>query len=165
MIETPRLILRDWRPEDFERYYEFYQDEEMSRYVGGISNAEQAWRRLAGVIGHWTLRGYGYWAVEEKSSQRLAGCIGLWYSASWPEIELGYWLMSDMQGKGYAQEAGARCLRYGFEKLGCKSLVSYIHPDNEMSKKVALRLGGQYEDTKELLDLGPHCIYRYFPDD
>ena len=162
-LETERLWLRQWRAADFDRYFEFYQDAESSRYVGGLSSMEQAWRRLAGIIGHWTLRSFGYWAVEEKATGLLAGCVGLWYSASWPEIELGYWLMRDMQGRGYAHEASRKSLEFGFGHLNCASLVSYIHPDNDPSKRVATRLGGRYEATKELLDLGPHCIYRYVP--
>lgn len=160
-LETERLLLRQWRAEDFERYSQFYRDAALSRYVGGLNDAEQAWRRLAAIIGHWTLRGYGYWAVEEKASGLLAGCIGFWYSPAWPEIELGYWLLGDMHGKGYAQEAGAASLQYGFRHLDCDSFVSYIHPDNTPSKQVAVRLGGIYETTRELLTFGPHCTYWY----
>jgi len=162
-LETRRLLLRQWRAGDFDRYFEFYQDPEMSRYVGGLNDIEQAWRRLATIIGHWTLRGFGYWAVEEKATGLLAGCVGLWYSAGWPEIELGYWLLRDSQGRGYAHEACVKTLEYGFTSLGRESLVSYIHPDNEPSKRVAVRLGGHLEGTRELLNNGPHCVYRYFP--
>lgn len=162
-LETERLWLRQWRAEDFDRFFEFYQNEPMSRYVGGLGTKEQAWRRLAMTIGHWSLRGFGYWAVEEKASRRLAGCVGLWHSATWPEIELGYWLMPDMHGKGYAREAGRKSLEFGFGELRCTTLVSYIHPDNEPSKRVAESLGGRFEGIHPLLDLGPHCIYRYAP--
>ena len=159
--ETQRLFLRQLQERDFETVAEFYADEETARYTGGVATRDQAWRRMASLIGHWILRGYGYWAVEEKKTGHLAGCVGLWRSEGWPELELGYWLVRGMQGKGYAIEAGAEAKSFAFEVLGAKSLVSYIHPDNEPSKRVAERLGARFENVIELLSFGPHCIYRY----
>ncbi len=121
----------------------------------------RAWRHMAALVGHWTLRGYGIWAVEEKGSQEFVGSIGLWFPEGWPELELGYWLVPEAHGKGYATEAGMKSRDYAFDQLGAKTLVSYIDPTNEPSKKVAERLGAGYEKTIELLDLGPHCVYRY----
>ena len=116
---------------------------------------------MATLIGHWALRGYGYWAVEEQASGKLVGSVGLWRSEGWPELELGYWLAAEGQGKGYATEAGATARDQAFEVLATETLVSYVHPDNEPSKRVAERLGARYEKTIELLDYGPHCVYRY----
>lgn len=160
-LETERLVLRQWEARDFEPFATYYAAEETARYVGGVSSRDQAWRRLAAQIGHWTLLGFGYWAVEEKSSGEFAGCVGLWRSAGWPELELGYWLMPSMFGKGYATEAGAASRDFAWEIVGAESLVSYIDPENEPSKRVAERLGARYEATIELLSLGPHCVYRY----
>ncbi len=84
-LETDRLLLRQWRPDDFDHYAEYYADEELARYVGGACDRPQAWRRWAAEIGHWTLRGYGFWAVEEKQTGNLAGCVGLWFPDGWPE--------------------------------------------------------------------------------
>ncbi len=160
-LETDRLILRQWEEGDFEPYADFYADEAMARYVGGPSDREKAWRRFAALIGHWTLRGYGYWAVEEKASGRLAGSVGLWFSDGWPELELGYWLVPAMHGKGYAIEAGLASRDYAWEVVGAETLVSYIHPDNEPSMRVAKRLGARREELIELLDFGPHWVYRH----
>jgi RimJ/RimL family protein N-acetyltransferase len=160
-LETERLHLRQWRAEDFEPFAKHYADEEMARFVGGHSAREPAWRRMAMMIGHWALRGYGYWAVEEKATGRFVGCVGLWRSEGWPELELGYWLMREMQGKGYATEAALKAREYAYDALGADTLVSYIHPDNEASKRVAERLGARYEEIIELLDHGPHCVYRH----
>jgi RimJ/RimL family protein N-acetyltransferase len=112
-------------------------------------------------VGHWTLRGYGYWAVEEKETQAFVGCVGLSFPEGWPELELGYWLIPEAYGKGYATEAGLKARNYAFDDLGTKSLVSYIDPANEASKRVAERLGAKYDDTIDLLEHGPHCVYRY----
>ena len=161
--ETERLVLRQWQESDFEPYASYYADEEMARYVGGVSSREDAWRRMASLIGHWTLRGFGYWAVEEKATGKFVGCVGLWFPEGWPELEVGYWLTREMQGKGYATEATLRSRAFAYDEVGAKTVVSYIHPDNEPSKRVAERLGAHFEEVIELLDHGPHCVYRHPP--
>ncbi len=161
-IETNRLNLRRWRDEDFEQFAEFYSDEESARYVGGRKTLDEAWRHFALLIGHWQLKGFGYWLVEEKGSSDFVGGVGLWQSAGWPELELGYWLMPHHQGKGYAFEAAAKCKAYAKEVLQADSLVSYIDPSNAPSIKLAESLGAKYEQTIELLKHGPHGVYRHF---
>ena len=160
-LKTERLLLRQWEQRDFEFYAEYYADKEAARYVGGHCDRDKAWRRMAMLIGHWALRGYGLWAVEEKETGSFVGCVGLWFSDGWPELELGYWLRREMQGKGYAVEAARASRDYAYEVVGTETLVSYIHPDNEPSKRVAEKLGANFEEVIELLDHGPHCVYRY----
>jgi RimJ/RimL family protein N-acetyltransferase len=98
--------------------------------------------------------------VEEKASGALVGRIGLWRPEGWPELELVWGLLRDHHGKGYATEA-ARCARdHAFEAMGVDTLVSYIHPDNEPSKRVAERLGARLEQTIELFG-EPAGVYRH----
>lgn len=79
---------------------------------------------------------------------------------------MGYWLVDEAQGKGYATEAATRARDFAYGNLGASTLVSYIDPENEPSKRVAQRLGAWHESTIELLDLGPHCVFRHpGPDD
>ena len=160
-LETERLRMRQWRDDDFEAYAAYYADEETARFVGGQTERGTAWRRMAAIVGHWVLRGYGPWAVDEKATGRFAGSVGLWFPEGWADIELGYWLLPGMQGKGYATEAGAAARDHAFEVVGADTLISYIHPDNDPSKRVAERLGALYEETVELGTHGPHCVYRY----
>jgi RimJ/RimL family protein N-acetyltransferase len=124
-------------------------------------DSTSAWRHMAALAGHWVLRGFGVWAVVEKTTGNFVGSIGLWRPEGWPELELGYWLVPEARGTGYATEAGAKCRDFAFETLRAETLVSYIAPENEPSKRVAERLGARYEQTIELLKLGPHCVYRY----
>jgi RimJ/RimL family protein N-acetyltransferase len=154
--------LRQWCETDFSNFARYYADEENARYVGGKKNADQAWRHMALQIGHWALKGFGYWAVEEKQATSFVGCVGLWQSPGWPELELGYWLVKEHQGKGYATEACSRCVDYAREVLRSPSLVSYIDPANQASIRVARRLGAEYEGTIQLDTYGPHCVYRHF---
>jgi RimJ/RimL family protein N-acetyltransferase len=159
-LETERLRLRQCRPTDIEHFAVFFADEEMARYVGGACDRDDAWRRMAVIVGHWTLRGYGMWALEEKATGAFAGCAGLWFSDGWPELELGWWLMRNMQGRGYATEAALRTRHYAYDVLGADTLVSYIDPDNAASKRVAERLGAAFEGIIQL-NGQPACAYRH----
>jgi len=116
-VETERLNLRPWTSTDFDALAEFYAVESNAKYVGGVKDHDQAWRALAQQIGHCQLMGFGYWAVDEKVTGDFVGCVGLWKSAGWPELELGYWLMPQHQGKSLAIEAALRCKRYAQEQL------------------------------------------------
>ena len=84
-LETERLILREGRESDFETLVAFYADEEASKPVGGPLNRAQAWGRTAFNRGHWALRGYGNWALEEKATGDYAGWAGLWFPEGFPE--------------------------------------------------------------------------------
>ena len=161
-LETERLILRLWSEHDFDQFAKFYSDETNAKYVGGKKSLDQAWRHFALNIGHWQLKGFGYWAVDEKISGSFVGSVGLWQSAGWPEMELGYWLLNEYQGKGYALEAAIRCKEFAEQAVNAKSLVSYIDPDNGPSIKLAEALGANYEETITLLEHGPHGVYRHF---
>ncbi|WP_282609461.1 GNAT family N-acetyltransferase [Pelagibius sp. Alg239-R121] len=161
-LRTDRLFLRQWRAEDIEPYTRFFSDQDRSRYFGGLKNADDAWRHLALQVGHWHLNGFGYWAVEELGNRTFVGCVGLWRSLDWPELELGYWVDDRQQRRGFAEEAAAECISYARETLKSPSLVSYIDPANIPSQNLALKLGAKYEQTIELVEQGPHLVYRHF---
>ena len=160
-LETERLLLREFKAADFPHFKTVFTNPETARYIGGVKNQEQIWRLLACYIGHWQMKGYGKMAVVEKETQRFVGCAGLWDSDPWPELELGYWFLNEMQGKGYATEAATAVKNFAFAKLEAATLVSYIHPANLASIKLATRLGGVMDKTIDLLDFGPHQVFRY----
>lgn len=161
-LETERLTLRQWQSKDASSVIEFYKDPQNSKYVGGPRDNDQAWRGMALLVGHWQLKGFGYWAVEEKHSQNFVGCVGLWQSPGWPELELGYWIMEPYFGKGYAKEACVACIEVARGELNAESLVSYIDAENSPSIRLAESLGARYEKTIELATHGPHGVYRHF---
>ncbi len=160
-LETKRLKYRQWQESDYETVAEFYSHEENARCVGGIKTPEEAWRLLSTYIGQYHLRGYSYCALIEKESEQLVGTVGLYHSPNWPEPELGYWLLPEAQGKGYAIEAGMAVRDYALNDLNFKSLVSYIDSKNEPSKKLALKLGAEFDKVIPLLEYGDHEVYRY----
>ncbi|MGE5358401.1 MAG: GNAT family N-acetyltransferase [Bacteroidales bacterium] len=145
-IETPRLRLRSFREDDLPAYAALCADPEVMRYVRGHAiDRPEAWREMALFLGHWALRGYGMWAVEERASGALVGRIGLHYPDGWPEREVGWALAREVWGRGYATEGCRAALDYAFRSLGWPRIISLIHPDNERSKRLALRVGMQFE--------------------
>ena len=152
-LETERLILRMWREADFEAYAELCADPEVMRYLGGkVFDRTEAWRHMASMIGHWHLRGYGIWAVEEKESGSLVGRIGCINPEGWPGFEVGWTLKREFWGKGYATEAARRALEYGFKELDKPHVISLIHPENRASIRVAERLGETLEGNARVFD-------------
>ena len=145
IIETPRLTLRDWRGGDLDAFAAFSADAAAARYVGGVCSRDEAWRRMAAYAGHWTLRGYGLWAIEEKASGAFVGYSGLWFPEGWSEMELGWSLAKSAWGKGYATEAARRARDWAYHALGAKTLMSLIDKENYPSWAVADRLGATYE--------------------
>ncbi|MFK7941585.1 MAG: GNAT family N-acetyltransferase [Paracoccaceae bacterium] len=140
IIETERLHLRGLAPRDFAPLCAFYASDR-ARFVGGPLDPEQTWRTLATEIGHWSLRGYGRFGVEEKSSGTLVGVIGPWNPEGWPEPEIGWDLMNGHEGKGYATEAGRAALDYAYGTLGWPTAISLVADGNDGSAAVAKRLG------------------------
>jgi len=152
-LKTERLVLRMLREDDFEQYAAMLANPDVARYLSDgrpLSRAD-AWRQMAMIVGHWELRGYGMWAVEEAATGRLAGRIGFFRPEGWPGFELGWTLAREFWGRGYATEGARRALRYGFTELGREHVISLIRPDNLPSIKVAERLGERLEGSTELL--------------
>ena len=159
-LETARLILRMWREDDFEAYARICADPDVMRYLSGGKPFMrlEAWRHMAFLIGHWHLRGYGHWAVEEKASGQLIGRLGFLNPEGWPGFEIGWTIARESWGKGYATEGARRALDYAFTEMGRDHVISLIHPENRASIKVAERLGETHEGETEVLGM-PVLIY------
>lgn len=152
VIETPRLRLRGWRESDHAALAAFFASE-ASRFVGGPVSGDEAWRRMAMFIGHWALRGFGVFVIEERRSHAIAGYAGPWAPAGWPEPEIAWSLFEGFRGKGYATEAADAALSHAYGALGWATAVSYIAPANESSKRVAGRLGARFEALGEVRNI------------
>ena len=149
-LTTPRLRLRPFQEEDVGDCAAMCSDPEVMRFLGGKTwTRMDAWRHIATVLGHWQLRGFGLWAVEEAESAGFVGRVGFIQPEGWPGFELGWTLARDHWGKGYATEAAQRALEYAFTELDREHVISLIHPHNSASLAVAARLGQQYEETIE----------------
>lgn len=154
-LQTERLLLRGWRLGDFDRYADFMADPDVTRHLTGepMSRAD-AWRNMAMVAGHWSLRGYGMWAVERKSDRALIGRVGLHFPEGWPGLEVGWTLGREYWGQGYATEAARAAMRYGFLTQDVERLLSVIDVDNFPSHAVARRLGETRGEKFEIAHSG-----------
>ncbi len=158
-LETERLILRAFEAKDIDAYAEMVADEEVSQFIslgGKPMNRIEAWRSMAMQLGHWQLRGFGQWAVEEKASGDFVGRLGLYYPESWPGQELGYALARPHWGKGYATEGAGAARDFAFNELGWDELISIISPINLRSQGVAERLGETFREIWHLDDMVLH---------
>ena len=159
-LETERLILRGWQDRDIDGYAKFVADAEAMRFIGGPAPREEAWQRLAAHVGHWNLRGYGRFVLEEKASRNFIGYCGPWYPLGFPEPEIGWGLLPAARGKGYATEAAQHSLKFAFGTLGWSTTISMIAPENTASLRIAERLGAKLDGTAAYRGR-MHNIYRH----
>ena len=161
-VRTDRLLLRAFRLEDFDAYAQMMADPRVTQYLGDgqpLSRVD-AWRQMAMILGHWTLRGFGLWAVEERATGTLIGRIGCYQPEGWPAFEIGYALAPAAWGNGYAREGVRASLHYARETLRRDEITSIIRPANAASIRVAEACGAIASETVELFG-APSVIYRY----
>ncbi|MCP5086132.1 MAG: GNAT family N-acetyltransferase [Rhodobacteraceae bacterium] len=161
IIETERLILRAPVENDFEPLATFFADEQRSAGFGGPLDRNEAWRWFASNIGHWELRGYGFWTIEERTRGAVCGITGVWYPEGWPEPELGWVIYANFEGKGIANEAAVAARGHAYRHFGLVTLSSNIFPGNSRSVALAERMGAVYERTYENVTHGTELVYRH----
>ncbi|WP_298921138.1 GNAT family N-acetyltransferase [uncultured Roseobacter sp.] len=160
-IEVKRLLFRKFCEErDFDAYAVFYGSEQ-TRYYGGQLDRSSAWRAAAAMMGHWVIRGYGAWAIEEKATGDFCGIVGLWYPEGWPEQEISWSIVAEKQGRGFAYEAAVRARQYAYEALGWDVVHSCILEGNSASKGLAQKLGAVLERSDDHPTRGKFLIYRH----
>jgi RimJ/RimL family protein N-acetyltransferase len=145
VIETERLLLRDWRADDAEPFAALNADPEVTRFLRGPVTRADSDELLARIRAHFDVHGFGLYAVEVKSSGAFAGFVGLAVPSFLPEVlpavEVGWRLAREHWGNGYATEGARATLAHGFGELGLRQVISIIDPANTASVRVAERLG------------------------
>jgi RimJ/RimL family protein N-acetyltransferase len=139
-LRTERLLMRGWTYEDYNPLAEILADPRVGAGLGkpdGLT-AHEAWLDLSVLSAHWSLRGFGHWALEERDSGELVGRAGLYYPPDWPAMEVGWTVARKHWGKGYAPE-------WAHDELDARHILSLIHPDNAQSIRVAEKLGEKLE--------------------
>ncbi len=130
------------------------------RYVGCVMDRPAAWRRMAAYAGHWVLRGYGPWALEDKASGTLVGYSGVFNPDGWPEPEINWGLTRDHLVRGLVTEAATRARDYAYDTLGFTTIASCIDLENKPSLAVAKRLGATLD--REIAFFGrPGGVFRH----
>jgi RimJ/RimL family protein N-acetyltransferase len=161
VLTTARLTLRAPQAGDFEAIADFLGSER-ARYVGGQRSRREAWRTLAMHLGHWTLRGYGMWGVEETATGAYVGEVGLHNPEGCIAAEIGWWVVVPAQeGKGFAYEAAVAARRYAYGVAGWREAFSVIDPENVRSIRLAERLGATLDREVGADAGGPALVYRH----
>lgn len=149
VVETERLLLRNFHLFDVEALQRIFGDPDVMRFGPGVQMTPwiQKWLQecLENYYHNW---GFGPWAVVEKSRHEVIGYCGLFYFpdlASQPEIEVGYRLARSVWGHGYATEAVLAVRDYSFNVLCLSRLIALIDPQNLASIRVAKKAGMMYE--------------------
>ncbi|MEO1198533.1 MAG: GNAT family N-acetyltransferase [Pseudomonadota bacterium] len=145
ILQTEHLVLRGWRLDDFAPYRDFVADDHANRFRGGARTGPDAWNDFAALSGEWALRGYGAFALGDRTTGRLAGWCGLWHPAHLDEPELCWSVFPAFGGRGYATEAAGRALRWVVDDLGLAAPFSLTDPNNIASQRVAEKLGAERE--------------------
>ena len=141
VIETPRLILKVPTLAEFEPWCAYMADEESARYIGKAQPPSVVWRSMCSIIGAWHAEGFAMFSVFEKSSGRWIGRLGPWSPHGWPGNEVGWGVIREVWGKGYALEGALASMDFAVDVLGWTDIIHSIHPDNAASQKLAARLG------------------------
>lgn len=178
VLQTDRLILRDWRDADFEPWVEMNQDPVAMAFFPALYDRERCAASMAKIRDHLAREGFGLWAVERIGGPAFLGFVGLKrveFTARFaPAIEIGWRLARACWGQGYATEAGRACLHFAFGALGLSEVVAMLVPANRRSAHVAERLGmwrdphGDFmhpQLTRDAISVGghalqPHALYR-----
>lgn len=162
-IETERLVLREWLDSDFEAWARMEADESVMRWVGRdrkTADRTEAWRAMAMFIGHFYLRGYTMFAVEEKRSGAFVGRVGPWKPEGWPDLEIGWAIDRSRWECGYATEAARAAAAWTHEVLHADHVVHFIEPDNIRSIRVAEKLGARVAGSYQLFGKIDVLTYR-----
>ena len=170
-LETPRLLLRQWRDSDREPYAALNDDPAvMEFFPARISRAasDEGIDAMSLAIAE---RGWGNWAVEIRETGEFIGFTGISVPKRVlpfsPCVEVGWRLAKAYWGKGYATEAATASLRAGFEKVGLEEIVSFTALTNLRSRAVMERIGMknanadfEHPGVPEGHPLRMHCLYK-----
>jgi len=168
VLETERLILREHRRADLAPCAAMWSDPAVFRHISGKPSTDnQSWMRLLAFSGHWGLLGFGFWAVEEKSSGAYVGQIG--FADFHREIEssfegapeIGWVLASPFHGQGYGTEGVRAALAWGDAFFTAPRTVCMIAPENAASIRLAEKFGYREYARTTFLD-GPVRLFERF---
>jgi len=169
MIETERLLLRDWREADKEPLHRHCNTPAVMRWLGGVKTREQYDEIVDRLAGWQQSYGHTFWAVERKQDGALLGFCGLKIangtnSTVLGEAEIGWRLREDSWGRGYAREAASASLDFAFSRA-VPRVIALTVAGNEMSWGLMTRLGMRRREDLDYVDpdwpesMNPTIVY------
>lgn len=149
ILETARLILRPWQPEDLALFADMNAHSQVMQYFPQMLNTAES-DALAEKFQHWIeLNGWGFWALELKQTGQFIGFTGLHFQPDLfefsPCTEIGWRLANEFWHQGYAAEAATTCLKFAFEDLKLNEVKAFTAVQNKASEKLMRRLGMKHQ--------------------
>ena len=173
--ETERLILRDWREEDWHRFWELTNTPAVMRWLGGVANEVTRQGAMDRLATYRRKFGHTFWVVERKDdgghlSGEMLGFCGLKRantqgSPVFDMVEIGWRLREDAWGRGYAKEAAIASLDVGFTRFGAETIIALTVDGNAASWGLMRKLGMarrddlDYHDDNWPTELNPTIVY------
>lgn len=172
MIETTRLLLRQWSAADLEPFVALNADPRVTEHLPTALSRRETEALVERIRAHWGEHRFGLWVVEVSGITSFAGTVGLTrvrFDAHFtPAVEVSWRLDPARWGQGYATEAARAAVRFGFDTVGLDEVVAITVPRNTRSRRVMERLG-MVRDPRDDFEhpglapghvLRPHVLYR-----
>lgn len=144
IIETERMILRQFVEDVYEAVYEFNSNLEVQKYTGDevVQSVERAKELISKIsFKDYETYGYGRWAAVYKPENKVIGFAGLKYLPELDETDIGFRFLPPYWGKGLATEVSREIIKYGFDQLGLQRIIGIAIPENIGSCKVLEKIG------------------------
>jgi len=177
ILETDRLVLRTFEERDIDAMALIDQDPKVREFLLGTADREKTAAGVRKIIRHYDDHGFSLYAVELKSTHEMIGWCGLMipsFEAHFtPAVEIGWRLSSNQWHHGYATEAATAVLKYAFENLKLKEVVSFTAAGNIKSRRVMEKIGLEHNpdddfDHPKIEKSHPlcrHVLYRISKDE
>ena len=165
--ETERLILRDWRAEDWAPFWEGTNTPAVMQWLGGVADDAAKAAGQERIEAYRRDHGHTFWVLECRETGEILGFCGLKRcneeNGPWDDMEIGWRLREDAWGKGYAKEAAIASLKLGFERFAAPHIIALTVIENEPSWGLMKRLGmKRREDLDfESNQFGPESVIVY----
>ena len=156
IIETDRLILREYTEADAPAFFRLNSDPEVMRYVPdeALNSVDEARQILVShPMADYRERGFGRWACVLKQTGEHIGFCGLKYLKDIDDIDLGFRFIRSQWGKGLATEAALASIRYGFDELKLDHILGLAEPENRASIRVLEKVGMRFIEMVTLFSL------------
>ncbi|WP_419869289.1 GNAT family N-acetyltransferase [Chryseobacterium sp. CT-SW4] len=161
-FETERLILRPMSLEDASFIFDLYNQAKFIKYIGdrnirSLSDAEKYIKDR--FLPQFEKLGYGNYLITIRETEEKIGGVGIFERAGLDVVDIGFSLLENFEGKGYAYEAAQKIKEVGMEKFGLKKISAITTKDNISSQKLIQKLGLKYQKNVTLPDDDEELLY------
>ena len=143
-LQTLRLDLREFTRDDFGDLVRLDSDPRVMKYINGGKpmSKQEVEAALGRVLRYYrTTYGLGVWRASRRDTGAFVGWYCLKYCPPTCDVEVGYRLLHNAWGQGFATEGATELIRYGFDDLGLNKIIGVTHPGNRASQRVLMKSG------------------------